>query len=189
MKDIHVNFPITETEFANLDKCFGKLCFYAAHQLQKKNTRNNYTDDFDDINQELQLSIIRAGSYYKRQIYIEKCLNVAKEFAEGDKFIKKVVERLLDLWTNRTRHGANRQKFGPYQEALLEKIVRKYVPKESRPAKDALLQIDTKFTTYCKAIVWNGQKNMGKKITREKVIRSGQVSLSEFDYLGASTGL
>ena len=189
MKDIHVNFPITEAEFANLDKSFGKLCFYAAHQLQKKNTRNNYTDDFDDINQELQLSIIRAGSYYKRQIYIEKCLNVALEFTDNDKFMMRLVNKLFDLWANRTRHGANRQKFGPYQEALLEKIVKLYVPKEKRPAKDAPLQIDTKFTTYCKAIVWNGQKNMGKKITREKAIRTGQVSLSEFDYLGASTGL
>lgn len=189
MKDICVNFPITESEFTELDKSFGKLCFYAAHQLQKKNTRNNYTDDFEDINQELQLSIIRAGSYYKRQIYIENCLWVAAEFTNGDKFMTKIVNKLLDLWANRTRHGANRQKFGPYQEALLEKIVKLYVPKEMRPKKDAPLKIDTKFTTYCKAIVWNGQKNMGKKITREKVIRTGQVSLSEFDYLGAGTGL
>lgn len=186
MKEICVNFPITESEFAELDKSFGKLCFYAAHQLQKKNTRNNYTDDFDDINQELQLSIIRAGSYYKRQIYIENCLWAAAEFAKNDKFTMKIVDKLFDLWANRTRHGANRQKFGPYQEALLEKIVKLYVPKDKQPKKDAFLKIDTKFATYCKAIVWNGQKNMGKKITREKSIRTGQVSLSEFDYLGTN---
>jgi len=52
-----------------------------------------------------------------------------------------------------------------------------------RPDRFAPLSIDSKFATYCKAIVWNGQKSMGKKITREKSIRSGMVSLSEFDYL------
>jgi hypothetical protein len=30
----------------------------------------------------------------------------------------------------------------------------------------------------------NAQKSLGKKITREKGIRTGMVSLSEYDYLG-----
>ena len=62
-------------------------------------------------------------------------------------------------------------------------MIEKFVPKEEKPDKEAALKIDSKFATYCKAIVWNGQKSMGKKITREKSIRSGMVSLSEFDYL------
>jgi hypothetical protein len=66
---------------------------------------------------------------------------------------------------------------------LLQKIVLEIVPANERPDKNDNLKIDAKFSTYCKAIVWNGQKSMGKKITREKSIRSGQVSLSEFDYL------
>jgi len=182
MKNICQSFPITSKEFDELNKSFGKLCYYAAHQLQKKNSKNNYTDDFEDINQELQLSIIRAGSYYKRQIYIEKCFEKINEFAL-DPFIGKIVNNLQDLWHNRTRHGANRQKFGMKQEIFLEKLIRKIIPKNQRPDRLANLKIDTKFATYCKAIVWNGQKSMGKKITREKVIRSGQVSLSEYDYL------
>ena len=57
----------------------------------------------------------------------------------------------------------------------------------SQLTKDSTLQlytasIDTKFSTYCKAIVWNGQKSLGKKITREKSVRNGVVSLSEFDH-------
>jgi len=94
-----------------------------------------------------------------------------------------LVGSLQDLWNNKTRHGANRQKFGPYQEKILYKLTRKIVPKKERPNKKATLKIDSKFTTYCKAITWNEQKSMGKKITREKVIRSSCVSLSEFDYL------
>ena len=185
MKSICQSFPITHMEFEELNKSFGKLCFYAAHQLQKKNYKNNYTDDFDDINQELQLSIVRAGSYYKRQIYIERCFDVVYEY-NSDPFLLEIANKLRDLWTNRTRHGANRQKFGGRQEVMLERMVIRTVPRGKRPDRMSQLTIDTKFSTYCKAIVWNGQKSMGKKITREKSIRSGQVSLSEFDYLGSS---
>jgi len=34
--------------------------------------------------------------------------------------------------------------------------------------------------------VWNQQRSMGKKITREKPLRAGMVSLSSFDYLGGT---
>lgn len=184
MKSISLEFPITNEEFSLLDAQFTKLCWHAAHELKRKNSRNNYTDDPEDIKQELQISMLKAGSYYKRQEYIEKCFAVAKTFAK-DNFMIKLIEELEKLWFNRTRHGANRQKYGPYQEELLDKIVRKIVPKKLRPNKEAPLKIDNKFVGYCKSIVWNGQRSMGKKITREKSIRSGQVSLSEFDFLGS----
>lgn len=182
MKDIFNNFPITEKEYHELNKKFGKLCYYAAHQLKKKNSKNNVAEDIDDINQELRLSIIRAGSYYKRQVYIEKCIKLSKLYVK-DIFASMIVNNLDDLWINRTKHGANRQKFGDYQEFLLEKIIKLYVPEENLPSKNDLLKIDCKFSTYCKAIIWNGQKSMGKKITKEKNIRSGLTSLSEYDYL------
>jgi hypothetical protein len=189
MKDICVNFPITNEEFQELSKKFTKLCYHAAHELQRKNCRNNYTDDFDDISQELHLSMIRAGSYFKRQVYIESCLELAKKYTSKDKFLSKIVSNLDELWNNRTRHGANRQKFGPHQEEILERIIKQVVPQQCRPDPQAPLKIDSKFTRYCKAIVWNGQKNMGKKITKEKVIRAGQVSLSEYDYLSSPQAL
>ena len=182
MLEIAHNFPITESEFYDLDKKFSKLCWCAAHELKKKNTNKNYLDDAEDIKQELQMSMLRAGSYYKRQVYIEKCFEIAKKYVR-DKFVAKVLFELEELWQNRTRHGANRQKYGAFQEKILDKIVRKFVPKDQRPRKDAPLKIDSKFTTYCKAIIWNGQKSMGKRITREKSIRSGMVSLSEFEFL------
>lgn len=182
LKEICNNFPITDKEYRDLNKKFGKLCYYAAHQLKKKNSKNNVAEDIDDINQELQLSIIRAGSYYKRQIYIEKCIELCKKHIK-DYFLKRIVINLEKLWSNRTKHGANRQKFGDYQELLLHNIVNQYIPKEETPNKNAYLRIDNKFCTYCKAIVWNGQKSMGKKITKEKNIRTGLCSLSEYDYL------
>ena len=182
MNEICNTFPISEQEYLDLDKRFGRLCWHASHELKKKNSRNNYTDDPEDIRQELQMSMLRAGSYYKRQVYVEKCLSVAKKYAV-DPLMSHIMKELENLWVNRTRHGANRQKFGPFQEQLLQKLVREIVPKNEIPDKNENLKIDTKFATYCKAIVWNGQKSMGKKITREKSIRSGQVSLSEFSHL------
>lgn len=181
MLDICTTYRISEDEFKELESRFGKLCWHAAHDLKRKNSRNNYTDDPEDINQELQLSMLRAGSYYKRQVYIEKCLSVADKYAK-DSFVNSVVVELRNLWDNRTKHGANRQKFGKHQEQILQRVVNRLVPKAEQPDQNAALKIDSKFSTYCKSIVWNSEKSMGKKITREKSIRSGQVSLSEYDF-------
>lgn len=184
MLDICTTYSINESEFKELDMKFGRLIWHAAHELKKKNTRNNFIEDLEDIKQELQMSMLRAGSYYKRQVYIEKCFESVRKHVK-DKFVKMLLEQLEDLWLNRTRHGANRQKYGAFQEKMLDTMVKKIVPKNEIPDKNAPLKIDSKFATYCKAIVWNGQKSMGKKITREKSIRTGLVSLSEFDYMGA----
>jgi len=182
MNSISNGFPITDKEYECLEREFGQLAKYAAWQLLRKNSNNNHTDEFEDVNQELIMSLIRAGSYYKRQIYIEECLSIAKQYAK-DGFVSFILSELENLWHNRTRHGANRQKFGMYQEQLLTHIIKRVVPRNERPNKKKPLKIDSKFATYCKAIAWNAQKSMGRKITKEKTIRSGITSLSEFDYL------
>lgn len=181
-------FPITEPEYKLLDEKFGNLCYYAAWQLKKKNAQNYFSKDplgEDDV-QELRIALIRAGSYYKRQTYIESCFEALEKHAK-DPFIKKVVLSLQKLWDDRRRHGANRQKFGEFQEQLLDRLVKKHVPKEDRPNKLRPVQMDAKFFTYAKQIIWNACKSLGKKITREKAIRHGLVSLSEYDYLGVAS--
>lgn len=185
MIDICNRFPVTPEEYVVLDDKLGRLAQDVAWKLVKKNSRNNHTEDQEDVCQEVRISMLRAGSYYKRQVYIEKCLDLCKSHAKDD-FMKQVVKELKKLWDNKTRHGANRQKFGPHQERLLESLVKTLVPREERPSKREPLRVDSKFNTYCKAIMWNSQKAMGKKITREKTIRTGLVSLSEFDYLGGN---
>ena len=185
MKEIQNSFPVTEEEYQILNEKFGELCEYQAWQLLKKNTKNNHTDSQEDIAQDMRMALLRAASYYKRQCYIEFSLNVCKKYAEDD-FIKAMVNKLIDLWKNKTRHGANRQKFGPHQEKMLDKLVKCLVPLGERPNRKKSLNMDTKFITYCKAITWNAQKALGKRITREKTIRTGMVSISEYDYLGGS---
>lgn len=179
-------FPITEREYQVLDEKFGNLCYYAAWQLKKKNSQNYFSQDplGEDEVQELRIALIRAGSYYKRQTYIESCFEALNKHVK-DSFNKKVLVTLQKLWEDRRRHGANRQKFGEYQEDLLDRLVLKHVPKEERPNVEDFLIIDSKFSTYAKQIIWNATKAIGKKITREKSITHGMVSLSEFDYLGA----
>ena len=202
MKDICIKYRVTEEEYLDLNKEYGRLCWTAAHDLKRKNSRNNYTDDAEDIYQNLVEAMLRAGSYYKRQVYIEKCLELAMKATgvtvatdddgkvtvthAGNDLVGWIVGELVVLWSNRTRHGANRQKFGKFQEQLLDRIVRKVVPARYRPRRTERLRMDSKFGTYCKAIVWNSQKSMGKRITREKSIRTGLVSLSEFDHITGS---
>ena len=179
---ICIDWKISPSEYQMLEENFGLLIEHAAWDLYKKNTRNNHTDEQTDIAQELRMALIRAGSYYKRQLYIESCLVLCKQYAKDDSIIN-LVDSLQNLWNNKTRHGANRQKFGPEQEKILFQLTKKIVPKKERPEKEAILKIDSKFANYCKSITWNAQRYLGKKITKEKIIRSGQVSISEFDYL------
>lgn len=181
MKSILDAWQITPDEFKKLDKQYGQLCYYAAWQLTRKNTKNNHQNDLEDFYQELIFSLLRAGSYTKRQVYIECSLVAATEHA-ADPFTRQIVDKLQDLWANRTRHGANRQKFGPRQEKLLDRLIDRIVPESQRPSKTRSLELDAKFGRYCKQIVWNQTRSMGKKITREKPLRVGMVSLSEYNY-------
>jgi hypothetical protein len=183
LENIMNTFPITQSEYEVLDKKFGKLAYYAAWELKRKNVQNSGTNDPEDDAQELRIALIRAGSYYKRQTYIEQCFEALTQHVE-DNFTKKIVAELQQLWEDRRRHGANRQKFGLYQEVILDRLVQHNVPSDLRPNRNATLKIDGKFVTYCKQIVWNAQKSLGKKITREKPLRTGMVSLSEFDHMG-----
>lgn len=178
-------FPVTNDEYEQLEQKYGKLAHYAAWQLKKKNSKNSTTNDPEDDVQELRIALLRAGSYTKRQRYIEACFAALTEHVE-DRFIKSLVKELNQLWDDRRRHGANRQKFGEFQELILDRLVLKHVPKDKRPSKASPLVIDGSFTRYCKQIVWNAQKSLGKQITRDKSWRTGLVSLSEFDYLGSA---
>jgi hypothetical protein len=178
-------FKVTTEEYLLLEKEFGKLCKFQGWQLLRKNTKNNHTNEFEDISQDLSMHLIIAGMYFKRQVWIESALQAVTDYA-ADPLIRGIIVELAQLWANRKRHGANRQKFGPFQEKILDQIVNTIVPKRKRPRKDATLIIDAQFGKYCKAITWNCLKNIGKKITKEKSIRASAVSLNEYDYLATS---
>jgi len=70
LKSIISSYPVRDSEYKVLEDKFEDLLHYAGWQLLKKNSQNNHTEEEEDIAQELRLSMIRAGSYYKRQVYI-----------------------------------------------------------------------------------------------------------------------
>lgn len=179
---ICIDYEISNEEYHLLEEQFGKLCWHAAHDLKRKNTLNNYTEDIDDIYQELMSAMLVAGSYTKRQRYIEKCLVLTKEYTSG--FLLEIVNTLAELWENKTKHGASRSLFGQYQEKMLYRILKRSVPKTLHPEKNSPLQLDAKFINYAKFILWNRQKKLGKNITKEKTFRNNLVSISEFSHLG-----
>ena len=178
-------FRVTNEEYNVLNDKFGKLAHYAAWQLIKKNSKSNHTDDPDDVAQELRLAMIRAASYFKRQVYLEDCMKAIHKYVDGTPALAQL-NKLEDSWENRTKHGANKQRFGPREEAVLESMLDKYVPTDERPDKRKTLEINNKFTTYCKSVVWNKSRSHGKGYSKDKRIRMGTVSLSEFDYLGSA---
>lgn len=179
-ENICKEWPVTTEEYELLEKDFGKLIEYQSWDLIKRNTKSNFTDDQTDIAQQLRIAMMKAASYYKRQLYIESCLDLCEKHCKKD---NKTIKLLKSLWDNRTKHGANKQKFGPKEEKILYKLLLNNVPKKEHPNRLNKLKIDAKFSTYCKQITWNEQKTMGKKITREKNIRENSVSLSEYDFM------
>lgn len=183
-KSIFRSFPITNDEYNELERMFGDLCKYQSWQLKRRNVKNNPGVDLDDFIQDQRMALLTAGCYYKRQKYIESSLELATKYVK-DLFTKQVLCELQKLWVNRKRHGANRQKFGDHQERLLARIIRQVVPRNLWPKKNKPLEFDNKFTNYCKSITWNKQKAIGRKISKDRSFRSGLVSLSEFEYLGA----
>lgn len=182
LESITNKYPISSEEYEILDSKFGKLCHYAAWQLKKRNSKNSMVNDPEDDVQELRIALMRAGSYYKRQLYIQSSFRVLEIYV-ADKFNRMLLKQLIDLWQDRRRHGANRQKFGEFQEVILEHLVRRYVPLDQRPDINTPIKVDVAFSVYAKRIIWNAQKALGKQITREKSWRSNLVSLSEYDYL------
>lgn len=181
-------FKITDEEYEELEKKVGDLGHFVAWDLKRRNANNNITDEQEDIAQNMRWAFCRAGVYTKRQTYLKDCMKAVEDHVSDD-FLRKVMEELKSLWDDRTRHGANKQKFGEYQESILETLVNAYVPDEKKPDKNRKLMIDKEFMKYCKAIVWNESKNMGKKITRDRRLRFGQVSLSNFSFLGNGSDL
>jgi hypothetical protein len=176
---ISKKFRVTNEEYAELDRRFGKLALKQSWTFDKRNS-GFCIDSQPDIVQELAIALMTAGGYYKRQVYIESCLSMLKT-AVDDPLIKNIVDRLEFLWSNKTKHGAGKRTFGEWQEQLLGVLVREYIPKSIRPSKSIGLKFDEKFSRYCKSITWNRVKNIGMRETREKRFRVNEVSLSDFN--------
>ena len=184
LRNIFHSFQLTNSEFEMLRKKFGDLCRYEAWQLLRKNLKNNHTDDFDDIQQDLLLAMSKAGIYFKRQTYLAAALDAVSEHVT-DPFLVMIVGCLRNLWKNKRLHGASKQTFGQKQEAILAKLIMT-VPAEHRPDPRKPLEMCPELAVYCKSITWNQQRALGRQISKNMGFRNGVVSLSEYSHLGSN---
>jgi len=184
------HYNITQKEYEELDKQFGKLCHYAAWQIVRFNfPKIKYEQEFPNVDQEIVISVIRAASYYKRQIF----LNKAFEFLNSIQLTRQErvkVTALQILWDGRKEKG-NKNKFDKNEEEALVEVIKTNQNKasekgEAAPTQSAPLQLNKEFTIYCKSIIWNTYKSIGKGITKSRKDRKHEVSLSEYDFLGES---
>ncbi len=177
------SFSITSHEYELLEDEFSQLCYFVSWQLMQNNSKNNHQHEIEDFKQELLMAVIRAGSYYKRQTWIESVFVKLDQFVPKETIWSEINKSLQYLWSKKTQHGAYKRKFGEEQEDILEMLAGKFVPEIEMPSKNAQIIINNKFKIYAKRIIWNASRFIGKKITKEKTIRVGQVSLSEHDFL------
>jgi hypothetical protein len=171
-------FRVTDNEYRQLNDRYGKLSHAQAWEYNRRNS-GFCMEEREDVVQELCIALMTAGSYYKRQVYVDSCLEVLKKYVK-DIVLKSIVDRLDYLWSNKTKHGAGKRRFGKPQEVILDKLVNNCVPPDERPSKTRSLQLDAKFGSYCKAITWNRMKNIGIKSSREKEVRAGEVSIADY---------
>ena len=80
-------FAISSDEYEVLEKEFSQLCYFVSWQLMQNNCKNNHQHEIDDFKQELLLSVIRAGSYYKRQTWIESVFELLNKYIPEDAII------------------------------------------------------------------------------------------------------
>jgi hypothetical protein len=169
---IQKRFPITEDEFNKLEEKYGKLCWFAANKLAASQHRS--PEDLDDFHSEIQIGMCRAGSYFKRQTFIENAFQFlrSQELSKSD---KKEFDDIENLWNTK------KSRFGIKEEDNLRSILDNYNEKDfdySIP-----LDFDEKFKVYCKAIIWNTYKALGQQMSKENSVRSSEISLDEWPFL------
>lgn len=171
-------FRLSDKEWIDLDKKYGKLCKFQARTLLDKNTTSMHTEDYEDIEQEMRQSMIVAALYAKRHKYIEDCFEIGNKIIKDDKNLF-TLNKLESIWRNKAT------RFTRVHDQMLEDLMINCVPENYRPSPNTPLDVDSsKFKAYCKGITWNRCKAMGRKITKERPLRSGIVSLSKFDFSG-----
>lgn len=169
MKNIFDKFHITDEEFIMLDKKYSKLCKWQVWRLVKRFPSRSV--EFEDMEQEIFIALLHAGSHYKRQTYIESCFEVLSEngFYED-------VRPLEERWK------ADKRRFTHKHERTLEFLVSK-LPEGKKPDKGRRLVIDKVFDIYCRQITFNKKKQLCKKINKDNIIRMNSVSLEDCGYL------
>ncbi len=183
---IQKRYPISNDEYKVLDDKYDKLCWFAANGLARSNKKSE--EDLQDYHSDIQIGMFRAGSYYKRQCFLEATfsyLNNCKLFMDSNEIEELTV--LKNTWSNHK----TRSSFGKPQENELIVLLNKFEGvaynsdsnKIDIPDINTSLRFDRNFEVYCKAIIWNTKKSLGQQISKENANRNNEISLSEWEFL------
>jgi len=183
---IQKRYPISDAEYRILEEKYDKLCWFAANSLARSNKKSE--EDLQDYHSDIQIGMFRAGSYYKRQCFLESIfayLKHCKVFMEPEEIQELSI--LRKTWSSHK----TRSSFGEVQEDKLIEILNKYKGVACKPGGEkipipdinAALKFDPNFGVYCKAIIWNTKKSLGQQISKENANRNNEISLSEYDFL------
>lgn len=178
---IHKEYSIGSEEWELLEKRLGNLCRKITWQLLRQNHIAN-SDNFEIWNTEIQMALVRAACYYKRQCYLKKALSALESIKgrmnEQDRI---EAEALLSRWRSRPKNGEPR--FSREHEKRLAKLLAKSAA-ESAPKKESLV-FDREFEPYAKRIIWNAQKTLGRKMSKQKQ-EATMLSLDDLAFLEGS---
>lgn len=174
---IQKKYPVTNEEFEVLEKKYGKLCWFAASNLTYSNRKSE--EDLQDFHSEILIGMFRAGSYYKRQTFIE---NVFEYLDKCKIYMEPIDISSLQTLKNTWKRKAD---FNETHEVIIREILKKYEDaiNEDAPKDNLTLQFDEKFEIYCKSIIWNTKKSLGQSISKENKYKCKEISLDEWEFL------
>jgi hypothetical protein len=174
---IQKKYPVSDQEYEILNTQYGKLCWFAANKLARSNRRED--EDLQDFHSEIQIGMFRSGSYYKRQVFIDKSFRYLKFFFPFMTLPEiSMLNSIKDKWQNRKNH------FGEKEEAQL-RVLLQVCKRQGRRTPDPAkaLFMGKRFNIYCKAIIWNTYKALGQCVSKENERRNKEVSLDEWAFL------
>lgn len=160
-------FNVTEDEYAELDEAFGRLCHKAAWDAVRKYPAY----DVYDVSQEIFIAMIRSGSQYKRKAYFSRAEQYLESLGLGD---LPMVKTCLKRFNNHVLTPEEEHAFLLLMDCLPE-------TGEKPSSKDPLI-LDKNASSYIKTCLWNQQRCWLKSTGKERSLRKGEVSLSEYDH-------
>ena len=173
---IQKRYPVTDEEFDYLVQKYGKLCWFAATKLG--NQKHRLPEDLSDFHSEIQLGMCRAGSYFKRQTFLEKCFTHLEQ-SDLSSEDKSILEEIQKIWNTK------KALFGEKEEDRLLELFNKYRDNVDFSDHDRLI-FNEKFEVYCKSIIWNTTKTLGEHISRENSLRASEISLDEYPFIAGN---
>lgn len=167
-KDDNDRFSLKEEEYFLLEGAFVKLCHKAAWQAK----RSYDTLIFEDVDQDIQIAMFRAGKQYKKKMFFQRSFEFLDQMGLKNSHL-----------INAIRKSVLNSRGPKEEEELISSLIDFYNGMPGVPKTDDPLILDEHSSSYIKTCIWNQQKCILKDQAKECANRKGEVSLSEDECL------